>query len=50
MLDGRIYRKFIVYELDEVTHTNAYVGEFLMSGDGRTVYKRDENGELQRVK
>ena len=50
VLDGRIYRKFIVYELDEVTHTNAYVGEFLMSGDGRTVYKRDENGELQRVK
>lgn len=50
VLDGQIYRKFIVYELDEVTHTNAYVGEFLISGDGHTVYKRDENGELQRVK
>ena len=50
LIDGKMYRKYIVYELDEKTNTNAFAGEFLISGDGRTIYKRDENGELQRVK
>ena len=51
VIDGRVYRKFIIYEPDEVTGTNSYVGEYLLSGDGRSVFKRDSlTGELQRVK
>lgn len=50
VIDGRVYRKFIVYELNEKTGTNSYVGEYLLSGDGRSIYKRDSlTGVLERV-
>lgn len=51
VIDGRVYRKFNVYEPDERTGVNAYVGEYLISGDGRSIFKRDSlTGELERVK
>ncbi len=51
VIDGKIYRKFYVYALDEKTNTNAYVGEYLISSTGNIIYKQDRlTGELEQVK
>lgn len=51
VIDGKIYRKFYVYALDEKTNTNAYVGEYLISSTGHKIYKQDWlTGELEQVK
>lgn len=51
VIDGKVFRKFTVYSIDEVTNTNDFVGVFVMSGNGRTIYREDqETGELLPVK
>lgn len=51
VIDGKVFRKFTVYSIDEVTNTNDFVGVFVMSGNGRTIYRQDqETGELTPVK
>lgn len=51
VIDGKVFRKFTVYSVDEVTNTNEFVGVFVMSGNGRTIYREDqETGELLPVK
>ncbi len=51
LIDGKVFRKFTVYSVDEVTNTNEFVGVFVMSGNGRTIYREDqETGELLPIK